>query len=415
MNTSPPIVEYQAPPAAPKGLLGLSRNVIVLGWVSLLTDMASEMLYPVLPLFIVGTLGASPAILGLIDGVAEGGSSVLRWVAGAFSDRFRKRKPFVVAGYSISAMSKPLMGLAAFALGWPLLFAGRLLDRTGKSIRTGARDALIADSTEPAQRGLAFGLHRAMDTTGAVLGPLLALAIITIKPNMPLAWLFFVALGPGAASAALAAVAVKDIPHAPRADAKPPRIFQSYPRPLWHLIAAMALFSLGNSSDAFLILRSKELGLSFAQVILAFASYNVIYALAATPLGGLSDRIGRKPVVAAGWLVYGLVYLGFAATRSSRAPWVLLATYGLYQAMTEGVTKAMISDVVSKDQRAGAIGLFYTIAGLGQFLASLMAGALWPHRWAGFHAPFVVGALAATVAVPVVLTVRVGRAEAQSQ
>jgi MFS family permease len=413
MNTSPPIVEYGTDPA--KGLRGLSRNVIVLGWVSLLTDMASEMLYPVLPLFITGTLGASPAILGLIDGVAEGGSSVLRWVAGAFSDRFRKRKPFVVAGYSISAISKPLMGLAAYAIGWPLLFAGRLLDRTGKSIRTGARDALIADSTNPAQRGLAFGLHRAMDTTGAVLGPLVALAIITFRPNVPLAWLFFVALGPGAASAALAAIAVKDIPHAPRADSKPPPIFQSYPRPLWHLIAAMALFALGNSSDAFLILRSKELGLTFAQVILAFAGYNVIYALAATPLGGLSDRIGRKPVVAAGWLTYALVYLGFATTHSSLAPWILLAIYGLYQAMTEGVTKALVSDVVNKDQRAGAIGLFYTVAGLGQFLASVIAGALWSSRWMRFHAPFVVGALAAALAVPVVLTVRSARTAAESE
>jgi MFS family permease len=414
MNTSPPIVQYETPPASRRGLRGLSRNVFVLGWVSLLTDMASEMLYPVLPLFITGTLGASPAVLGLIDGVAEGGSSVLRWVAGAFSDRFRKRKPFVVAGYSISAISKPLMGLAAYAIGWPLLFAGRLLDRTGKSIRTGARDALIADSTDPAQRGLAFGLHRAMDTAGAVLGPLLALAIITIKPNVPLAWLFFVALVPGALSALLAQVAVKDIPHEAHADAAPPPILQSYPRPLWHLIGAVALFALGNSSDAFLILRSKELGLSFAQVILAFAGYNVIYALAATPLGGLSDRIGRKPVVAAGWIVYALVYLGFAASRSSAAPWGLLAIYGLYQAMTEGVTKALISDVVSKDQRAGAIGLFYTVAGLGQFLASVIAGALWNHHIAGLHAPFVVGAVAAMLAVPVVLTVPGARSEVEA-
>src|SRR3954447_26421725 len=214
MNEASATLDH-APPPPPRGLRALSRNVFILGWVSLLTDMASEMLYPELPLFITGTLGASPAVLGLIDGVAEGASSVLRWVAGAFSDRFRKRKPFVVAGYSVSAISKPLMGLAAYAGGWPLLFVGRLSDRVGKSIRTGARDALIADSTEPTQRGLAFGVHRAMDTTGAILGPLVALLIITIKPNFPLAWLFFVAVGPGLASAALAQLAVKDIPHPP--------------------------------------------------------------------------------------------------------------------------------------------------------------------------------------------------------
>ena len=402
MNEASTKLDYATPP--PRGLRALNRNVFVLGWVSLLTDMASEMLYPVLPLFITGTLGASPAILGLIDGVAEGGSSVLRWVAGAFSDRFRRRKTFVVAGYSVSAISKPLMGLAAYALGWPLLFAGRLLDRVGKSVRTGARDALIADSTNPAARGLAFGVHRAMDTAGAVLGPLVALAIITIKPNVPLAWLFFVALVPGALSALLAQMAVRDIPHEAHADAAPPPIFQNYPRPMWHLIIAVAVFALGNSSDAFLILRSKELGLTFAQVILAFTVYNVVYAIAAIPLGGLSDRIGRKPVVAAGWLVYAIVYLGFAATRSSLAPWGLLATYGLYQAMTEGVTKALISDVVSKDQRAGAIGLFYTVAGMSQFLASVVAGLLWSHQWIGLHAPFFVGALCAILAIPLVLT-----------
>jgi MFS family permease len=387
----------------------LSRNVIVLGWVSLLTDMASEMLYPVLPLFITMTLGASPAVLGLIDGVAEGGSSLLRWVAGAFSDRYRRRKPFVVAGYSLSAVSKPLMGAAAYALGWPLLFVGRTLDRVGKSIRTSARDALIADSTHESQRGLAFGVHRAMDTTGAVLGPLIALAVIHYRPGWPLAWLFFIALAPGVLSALLALVAVKDIPHQAHPDAKPPPIFQPYPTPLWHLIVAAGLFAIGNSSDAFLLLRSKDLGLSFEQVILVFVAYNVVYAIAAGPLGGLSDRVGRKPVVAAGWGVYALVYLGFGAARSSVAPWILMPVYGLYQALTEGVTKALVSDVVDKGQRAGAIGLYYTVAGLGQFAASLLAGSLWSARVGGLHAPFVVGAACAIVAVPVVLSIRTGR------
>ena len=396
-------------PASGRGLRGLSRNVVVLGFVSLLTDMASEMLYPVLPLFVTGTLGASPAVLGLIDGVAEGGSSLLRWAAGAVSDRFRRRKPFVVAGYSLSAISKPLMGMAAYALGWPLLFAARTLDRVGKSIRTSARDALIADSTHQSQRGLAFGVHRAMDTIGAVLGPLVALAVIHYRPGWPLAWLFFIALAPGILSAMLAQSAVKDIPHEAHPDAKPPPIFQSYPRPLYHLLIAAALFSVGNSSDAFLLLKSKEMGLSFEHVILAFALYNVVYAIAAGPLGGLSDRVGRKPVVAAGWLVYAAVYVGFASARSSAAPWMLLAAYGLYQALTEGVTKALVSDVVPKEQRAGAIGLFYTVAGLGQFAASLIAGILWTKHVGALHAPFVVGAACAALAVPVVLIVRTDR------
>jgi len=387
-------------------LWGLSRNVYVLGWVAFLTDMASEMLYPVIPLFLTGVLGASPAILGLIDGIAEGGSSVLRWLAGAFSDRFRRRKPFVVAGYSLSAFSKPLMGIAGYALGWPLFFVGRALDRLGKSVRTSARDALIADSSHASQRGVAFGLHRAMDTAGAVLGPMTALLIVTLWPGVPLAWLFFVAFAPGMFSSLLAMVAVRDIPHEADRGAKPPTILQSFPRPLWRLIAATALFSLGNSSDSFLILRSKEMGLSFAEVILAFTLYNVVYSLAAAPLGHLSDRIGRKPVVAAGWVVYAAVYLGFALARTPLAPWMLFPAYGLYQALTEGVTKALASDLVPRHQRAGAIGLLYTVAGLGQFLASVIAGALWPVVLGPLHAPFFAGAVCAVAAVPLLMSIR---------
>jgi MFS family permease len=227
--------------------------------------------------------------------------------------------------------------------------------------------------------------------------------ILWHNPKFPLAWLFFIALAPGLLSSLLAMLAVHDIPHDARADANPPPLLQHYPKPLWHLILAAALFSLGNSSDSFLLLRSKELGLDFGQVILAFILYNVVYALAATPLGGLSDRIGRKPVVAVGWLVYAGVYFGFAAARSSVAPWVLMPIYGLYQALTEGVTKALISDVVPEDQRAGAIGLFYTVAGLAQFAASLFAGILWSRSLLGLHAPFAIGAACALAAIPVIL------------
>jgi MFS family permease len=392
-------------------LRGITRNVFVLGWVSFFTDVASEMLYPVIPLFLVGTLGASPALLGLIDGIAEGASSVLRWFVGALSDRFRRRKPFVTTGYTLSALSKPLMGLAATVGGWPLFLLGRSADRLGKSIRTSARDALIADSTEPQFRGAAFGLHRAMDTCGAVAGPLLALVIVLTRPGTPLAWLFFIALVPGLLSSLLAFVAVRDIPHEAHPGAKPPPILQRFPKPFWHLIAAATLFSLGNSSDSFLILRSKELGLSFPRVILAFTLYNAVYAIGALPLGRLSDKIGRKPVVVAGWLVYAAVYLGFSAAKSSTAPWLLLGAYGLYQALTEGVTKALITDVVPQHQRAGAIGLFYTATGVGQLLASLAAGALWHVRLFGgsVMASFLIGSLCAAAAAPLVAQVRTAR------
>lgn len=319
-----------------------------------------------------------------------------------------RRRPFVLAGYSLSAVSKPVMGVAAWVLGWPLFFAGRCGDRLGKSVRTAARDALIADSTEPAYRGVAFGFHRALDTCGAVLGPLTALAILALWPAAPLAWLFIVALVPGALSVLLVVFGVHDIPHSPggRSESRPQT--GALPRFFWLLLAAFALFSLGNSSDSFLILRSRELGLSFAHVILVYTFFNVVYAACATPLGHLSDRIGRKPVPIAGWLTFAMVYLGFAGLRSATAPWLLFAIYGVYQALTEGVSKAFVSDLVAEHQRAGAIGLLAMAGGLGQLVASILAGALWHVRVMDdrLMLPFLLGAGGALAAVPLVLLVR---------
>lgn len=404
-------------------LRGISRNVVALGWVSFFTDLASEALYPVMPLFLVGTLGASPAILGLVDGLAEGISSGLRWLGGALSDRFARRKPFVFLGYGISALSKPVMGLAQLAVGWPMFLLGRTADRFGKSLRTAARDALIADSTEAQFRGKAFGLHRAMDTCGAILGPLMTLIIVAalagIGPTLharwngtgtgaiaklPLGWLFLFAVVPGLISAALVLISVREIRPTGKAEGAPgppgrPAIFQSFPRPFWQLITANAVFSLANSSDSFLLLRSGELGLGFASVVLIYALYNAIYAAAATPLGNLSDRIGRRPILACGWMVYAIVYGGFALWHSPAAPWVLLGIYGLYQALSEGVSKAMVSDLVPSAQRAGAIGLFYTVSGVGQLLASLLAGAIWSVRPGGVVTALGVGAVFALLGV----------------
>ncbi|MGE5612364.1 MAG: MFS transporter [Bacillota bacterium] len=411
-------------------LRGITRNVVILGWVSLLTDLASEMLYPVMPLFLMGLPGGSPLLLGWIDGLAEGVSSGLRWLGGALSDRFQHRKPFVATGYAISAFSKPIMGLAAVVLGWPLFLVGRIADRFGKSIRTSARDALIADSTDPTYRGVAFGLHRAMDTTGAIIGPLLALGIVVLWvgpgfafssrwgsgqggmgqfQNLPLMWLFFIALVPGLFSVLLTILGVREIrPQRASSQAgSPPTLLQAYPWPFWHLILANAVFSLGNSSDSFLILRSSQMGLSFGYIILAFALYNAVYALASVPLGKLSDLIGRKPVIISGWITYALVYAGFAVFRWPWAPLILFGIYGLYQAFTEGVTKAMISDLVPSHQRAGAIGLFYTVSGLGQLLASVLAGLLWEIRLLDGHGmvAFAMGSAFALAAVPIIATV----------
>ena len=374
------------------------RSVVTLGWVSFFTDMASEMIYPLIPLFLVQTLGASPALLGIIDGVAEGVGSGLRWFAGAWSDRAGKRKPFVLTGYSISAVSKPIMGAAA-VFGWPLFMAGRCSDRVGKSLRTGARDALIADNTTLEQRGAAFGLHRAMDTAGAVCGPLLGWAILYILPTINLGWIFVIAIVPGLASVAVVAAAVPE-KSAARSHGHSPRIFQKFPSAFWVLLVIMGIFALANSSDTFLLLRSHELGLSTRQVILAFTLYNFVYALCAMPAGSLSDRVGRRPVIAAGWFVFASVYAGFGLASREWLTWLLLAGYGAYQSMAEGVGKALISDIVPSQQRAGAIGLIYTVAGFGQLVGSVAVGATWGRMVPGtsLRMPFAIDAALAAVA-----------------
>jgi MFS family permease len=398
----------------------VSRNVILLGWVSFFTDLASEMLYPVIPLFLTGTLGLQKEALGTIEGIAEGISTGLRWIGGVLSDLSRKRKPFVFVGYTLSALSKPVMGLSALVGGWPVFLVGRASDRLGKSIRTAARDALIADAATPETRGAAFGLHRAMDTAGAVLGPLAALLLLWLRPQTPLHYLFFLALLPGLASSLLVGIFVKDSPHAPDAAAarQRARLWQSYPRAFWQLIAANAVFSLANSSDSLLLLRATEMWngrpaesgpVAITAVLFAaglFAAFNIIYALLAAPAGALSDRLPRKTVIAAGWLIYAGVYLGFGIGPTADAPWlpwVLIGVYGIYQALTEGVTKALVSDLVPAAQRAGAIGLYYTVAGLGQLVASLVTGWLWQHYgpvWA-----FVPAAALAVLAIPLIMTV----------
>lgn len=394
----------------------ITRNVVVLGLVSLCTDLSSEMLYPVIPLFVVGHLGASPALLGLIEGLADGISSGLRWVGGVWSDRTRRRKPFVVIGYSLSALSKPMMGAAAIAIGWPLFLVARALDRFGKSTRTAARDALIADSSAPEVRGLAFGFHRAMDTCGAIAGPLLAMAALIAWGSSSLPWLFLVAFIPGVASVGLALAGVREIrPPVAAAARRGPGQHESGEAPgagghsLAWLILAFAVFSVGNSSDALLLLRAGELGLTGPQVIAAYVLMNVVYAVGAAPLGHLADRLGPRTVLAWGWVVYAAVYFGFSVCQGTEI-WMLLAAYGLYLALTEGVAKALVSRLVVRQRMAGAIGLMASIAGIGQFTGSLAAGVLWGVRIGDVVLlPFAIGCGCALLGVVILVLAPIAR------
>jgi len=398
-------------------MLKINRNIWVVSWVSLLTDISSEMLYPVIPIFLTSVLGASMAVVGLIEGLAEATASLLKVASGWFSDKFARRKPFVVFGYTISSFSKPLIALAQ---SWPLVLFARFLDRFGKGVRTAPRDALIADYSDNKQHGLIFGLHRTMDTIGALSGPLLTiLLLIWLKENYrPI---FLLAAIPGFLAVFLLIFFLKEPPNKNKIfnppQSPPHRIggcadapisvahvggsaeihrtnfldLSDFDKNFKNFLLVSVIFALGNSSDVFLIMRSKNLGLSTILVILAYVLYNATYAIISLPAGAISDKIGRKKILALGFLIFSLVYFGFAFISKSFYLWLLFPIYGFYMAMTEGVSKAFISDLVPSEKRGTAIGLYYSLTGVVTFLASFIAGLLW--TYVNISAPFLYGAL----------------------
>ncbi len=377
---------------------GLSRNVIVLSGVSFFQDAASEMLYPVLPLFLVGVLGVSPSILGLIEGVAEGTASVMKAVSGRVADLFRRR-PLVAAGYGVSSVSKLLIGLAT---GWPLVLVARFADRVGKGLRGPPRDALIVDDTPPESRGRAFGFHRAADTMGAVVGPLLGLALYEalghrIRP------LFFAAFVPAVVSVSLI-VFVRERSRGAVASTRPATEVRAPRRPLppafLRVAVLLTVFGLANFSDAFLILRAKELGLSFVLVILVYALYNVAYAALSYPAGLVSDRIPRRVVFATGLAVFAVAYVGLGLITRAAWVWLLLPIYGGYTALTDGVSRAWVADLVPQEQVGTALGLSAALTGGASLLAGIWAGLAWNVGGANGRLPLILaGAIVGGLAV----------------
>jgi MFS family permease len=349
----------------------LPRNVKVLSAVSFFQDAASELLYPVMPLFITGTLGAPPAVLGLIEGIAEGTASIGKAVSGRLADR-RAKRPLVALGYGISSVSKPLIGLAT---SWPLALAGRFVDRVGKGIRTSPRDALIAADTPPEIRGRAFGFHRAADTAGAVVGPLLGLALYEALDHR-LRPLFLVAFVPAAISVALIAL-VRERPMAPEVRERPKVPISDLPRGYWRVVALLSLFALVNFTDALLILRASELGLGFVSIVLAYTLYNVVYATLSFPAGALSDRVPRRLVFAGGLGVFAVAYAGLGIVDDATWVWLLLPLYGAYTALTDGVGKAWISDLLPDTAMGTGLGLYQGITGAGAVVAGVWAGLAW--------------------------------------
>ncbi len=384
-------------PAGNRALFaGISRNVFILGVTSFLTDLSSEVIYPLVPLFLTSVLGAPFLVVGLIEGIAESTASTLKIFSGWLSDRMRRRRPLTIIGYGISALSKPLLAAATV---WPVVLLLRFGDRLGKGIRGAPRDALIADSCEPDCRGRVFGFHRAADTAGAALGALLALAALGLIGEKYRAIFLLSAIPAVLGVASLLLVRERSRPH-PQEEA--PRLsISQFDRKFKMFLLASAVFALGNSSDAFLILRARDLGLTAFATVFAYVIYNLVYSIFSMPAGSLSDRIGRRRMIAAGFIVFSLVYLGFALARSSIMIWPLFAVYGLYMAMTEGVGKAFAADMAPLNMRGTAIGTYHTTTGLLTFLSSLIAGLLWGS--VGSFAPFLFGAVAGMAATGILI------------
>lgn len=400
----------------------LPRNVFSISLVSLFNDASSEMIYPVLPLFLALTLGASRAQIGLIEGAAESLSGFLKLFSGYFSDRRGRRKGMVVFGYGVASVVRPLIG---FATQWSQVLSIRLADRFGKGVRSAPRDAMIADSAAPTERGLAFGFHRAMDHAGAVVGPVIAyvvLSIIAANHEEPTAanykTLFLLAAIPALISVLVAIFAVRETGHAARpatvSDATrpaPPRLtLRGFDSNFKRFLVILALFTLSNSSDAFLILRAQQAGVSVALIPLLWAALHVSKVASSILGGDLSDRLGRKTMIVAGWALYAAVYLAFAFISTPLEAWIIFLIYGVYFGLTEGTEKALVADLVRPEQRGTAYGLYSLALSISVLPASLLMGWLWD--WRGAPTAFAVSAAVGTTsALLLAFIVRPGETE----
>ncbi len=383
----------------------LPRNVWAIGLTSFFMDISSEMVINILPLFLANVLGVQTGIIGLIEGIAEATASLLKLFSGWLSDKLGGRKWIAVVGYGLSAISKPFFYIAS---SWELIAGVRWADRVGKGIRTAPRDALVADSVTKEVRGLAFGFHRAMDTAGAMLGIIIAVVVVWLaqKNSLDLSKSTFqtvvlISLLPAFLAVLSLAVGAKDVPV--KGQRAAPRFsLRSMGKPFSIFLVIVSVFTLGNSSDAFLVLRAQNLGISVTGILIMLVMFNLIYMLISTPAGSLSDRIGRRRLIIGGWLVYAIIYLGFAFAQAAWQIWALYVVYGLYYGMAYGTANALVADLVPEALRGTAYGTYNAIIGILAFPASLIAGFLWQGvgTWVGFgpSAPFLFGGSLALLA-----------------
>lgn len=384
----------------------LPRNVWAVSFTSFFMDISSEMVINIIPLFLSNVLGIKTNIIGIIEGVAEATASVLKVFSGWLSDKLRGRKWIAVLGYGISALAKPFF---YFANSWGAVASIRWLDRIGKGVRTAPRDALVADSIKPEQRGLAFGFHRAADTAGAMLGILIAALVVWLAQSNSLdlagstfKTIVLISLIPALLAVLSLVIGAKDVDNK-KAHEIPKITLKGLGKPFIVFLLIVGLFDLGNSSDAFLVLRAQERGMGVLNILLMLVIFNLVYTLVSTPAGSLSDKIGRRRLIIGGWIVYALIYLGFALAKTPTHIWMLYVAYGIYYGMAFGTAKAMVADLVPAEHRGTAYGTYNAILGIIDFPASLIAGLLWSGvgSWTGFgpSAPFYFGALMSILAV----------------
>lgn len=383
----------------------ITRPVVILGMVSFFTDFASEMLYPVTPIFLTSILGASMSLVGLIEGVAEVTAGLLKGYFGALSDKIGKRSIFVVIGYGLSGLMKSLPG---FIVTVPAVIFSRVADRIGKGIRTAPRDALLASYANPAingaggNTGAVFGFHRSMDTFGAVAGPIVAIVLLYFFPGK-YSWIYLFALIPSVFAIGFTFV-VKDNKGTAKSFKKKNYLhfWKTSPREYRLLLIFLTLFSLVNSSDVFLILKSKQVAHSDTIAILGYVFYNLIYALASYPVGILSDRFGKKNTFIVGLLIFSVVYFGFGINQNFYLVWLLFALYGIYAASTEGVSKAWVSDLVPDEFRGSAIGLLTMLSSFAVMIGSFLAGFLWDSF--GAQVPFLLSSVVSLIIAIVLIS-----------
>lgn len=371
-------------------IFGLNKNITAAGLVSFFMDVSSEMIYPLVPLFLANILGVNKSVIGLIEGIAESTASLLKVFSGWYSDRIGSRKWLMVAGYGISALSRPIVAVAS---AWQQVLAFRFVDRLGKGIRTAPRDAIIAESADKGSLGKAFGFHRSMDTMGAVVGPALAFGLLAWFAN-DFRLVFWLSMIPAAIAVLLIIFFITETARRKPSDAAPPKLtLKHFDWRFKFFVAIATLFAIGNSSDVFLILRAEQVGVPAAVIPILYLVFTLVYSLSAMPAGIAADRFGKKRFILIGFMLFAAVYFGFAALASTISVWFLFAFYGLFMGVTEGVQKAFLATIIPAEFKATAFGIYNMCIGIALLPASLIAGLLWDNISPA--APFYFGAMTA--------------------